>query len=283
MEFAGAGQRSAEFEFDRDTTLVPMGVDGDVHTFSCRVAEGWDIVGNANGGYLLALLGRAMSQAAGRPDCVTITAHYLSPAPVANGRIVVAIVRSGRRFATATASLFLEVDGRERETLRAIATLGDLANDPGGPTMLLDSMFDIAPIDQCIGSHGAPGMPGLHGRLDSRFDPRDAGFMRGEKSGASVIRGWFAFADGRPVDSRALLLACDAFPPTVFHLDLPVAWVPTVELTFHLRAVPSPGPVACSFKTRYVQNGLLEEDGEMWDSSGTLVGLSRQIALAPRP
>ncbi|HEX3566894.1 MAG TPA: hypothetical protein VHU17_16110, partial [Acidimicrobiales bacterium] len=31
------------------------------------IAEGWDIAGNANGGYLLAMTARAMSAAIGRP------------------------------------------------------------------------------------------------------------------------------------------------------------------------------------------------------------------------
>jgi hypothetical protein len=102
------------------------------------------------------------------------------------------------------------------------------------------------------------------------------------KTGQALIRGWFAFNDDRPIDTRALLLASDAFPPSVFNLDLPTAWVPTVELTVHTRAIPAPGPVACVFSTRFVQNGLLEEDGEMWDSQGVLVAQSRQLALAPR-
>ncbi len=86
----------------------------------------------------------------------------------------------------------------------------------------------------------------------------------------------------RPIDSLALLLACDAFPPAAFNLDMPTNWVPTVELTVHVRAIPAPGPVACFFRTRFVQNGLLEADGEVWDQNGVLVAQSRQLALAPR-
>lgn len=78
------------------------------------------------------------------------------------------------------------------------------------------------------------------------------------------------------------LMAADAFPPPVVNSDLPVAWTPTVELTAQLRARPAGGPLRCTFRTRFVQGSYLEEDGELWDGDGTLVALSRQLALVPR-
>ncbi|MDA2958379.1 MAG: thioesterase family protein [Actinomycetota bacterium] len=272
-----------DYEFDR---ALAMERRSDF-TFDGAVAPGWDILGNANGGYLIALAARAMSEVTGRPDCFTVTAHYLAPAPVSASRVEVRPVRAGRRFATATSSLFLvdEPGGTGgRECLRAIATMGDLSSDPGGPTTMVGSRPDITPWDECptISDTTINEFAFIHGRLGTRIDPRDAVFRTGAPSGEGVMRGWFAFRDDRPIDSLALLLACDAFPPAAFNLDLPTNWVPTVELTVHVRAIPAPGPVACFFRTRFVQNGLLEVDGEVWDAAGTLVAQSRQLALAPR-
>ena len=276
------------FEFDRATQIFrEQSADGSA-VYSTKVHPGWDIMGNANGGYLLALVGLALSDATGRPDCITISSHYLAPCPAGDARIVVTPVRSGRRFATATASLFLLTDTGEKEIIRVLATLGDLAHDPGGPSAMGEhTQFPprgLLPFSECLGmtESAVDNFAYIHGRLGTRIHPGDVHFREGIKSGQALIRGWFAFNDDRPIDTRALLLASDAFPPSVFHLDLPTAWVPTVELTVHTRAIPAPGPVACIFSTRFVQNGLLEEDGEMWDSQGVLVAQSRQLALAPR-
>jgi len=273
------------FEFDVATSVREVSIIDGAHHFEARVHDGWDIAGNANGGYLLALVGRAISAVTSRPDCVTITAHYLAPCPAGPARVVVTPVRSGRRFATVTASLFrVDEDGKMKEVLRALATVGDLATDPGGPSAMQRSMPDISPFDECTLMSGTSvnDFAHLHGRLATRGEPADIAFRSGSPSGRAMMRGWFDFADGRSVDSNALLLASDAFPPAVFNLSLPMGWVPTVELTVHVRAVPAPGPVACFFTSRFLQNGLLEEDGEMWDTKGVLVAQSRQLALAPR-
>jgi acyl-CoA thioesterase len=53
----------------------------------------------------------------------------------------------------------------------------------------------------------------------------------------------------------------------------------TIELTVHVRARPAPGWLACRSYTRFVTGGYHEEDFEVWDSAGTLVAQSRQLAL----
>jgi hypothetical protein len=80
---------------------------------------------------------------------------------------------------------------------------------------------------------------------------------------------------------RSLALFADAFPPPIFDV-IPMSWVPTVELTVHFRARPRGDWLHSVFRTRFLFDGMLEEDGEIWDESGTLCALSRQLALVPR-
>lgn len=286
MSISGAAspKSGAKFEFDRATFVrrVDSGEMGNLAEYECVVADGWDILGNANGGYLLAILGRAARSATGRNDVVSASIHYLAPVSAGPARVRVEIVRSGRRFATAMASLVVPSGEHQREAARALLTLGDLDTDPGGPSRAFGESPDVVAHSMCLVDDGGNWPVGIRSRLDCRIDPRDAGIRGERRSGDAIVRGWLGFADDRPMDSLALLLACDAFPPAVFNTDLPLGWVPTMDLSFQIRARPTGGPIMCSFRTRHLANGLLEEDGELWDQSGALLALSRQLALAPR-
>jgi hypothetical protein len=55
------------FRFDTATAVTPIAQKNGLTTFSAEVFDGWDITGNANGGYLLAMMGRAMQQHSGSP------------------------------------------------------------------------------------------------------------------------------------------------------------------------------------------------------------------------
>ena len=250
----------------------------DGQTWSSTIHPGWDIGGNANGGYLLVLAARAMAMATGCPDPVSVTAHYLRPGKPGPVSLQVAAVRVGRRFATATATLLAGDD----PLLQAVGTFSDLAQ-AAGPERVDAAPPELPEPDDCVGIHPDSGVdPGFMARVDLRLHPDDQGFRQGRPSGEPRVRGWFRFPDATPVDTLGLLLAVDAFPPTIFNTRLPIAWTPTLELTAHVRARPAPGWLRCAFTTRFVTGGFLEEDGEVWDASGRLVAQSRQLALVPR-
>jgi acyl-CoA thioesterase len=256
-------------------TAVQPAVAGE---WVASIDPGWEIAGNANGGYLLAMATRALTSAAGRPDPVTVTAHYLSPGRPGSVRIATQILKEGKRFATGTATMF----SGTRPLLAVLGTLGDLSQAEG-PELIEGAPPELPSPEQCVRVQPAGTFPPpFMGQVDLRLHPDDAAFATGHQSGRPLMRGWFRLPGDEPIDSIALLCAVDAFPPTAFNARLPIAWTPTVELTAHIRANPAPGWLRCRFSTRFVTAGFLEEDGEVWDSTGRLVGQSRQLALVPR-
>jgi acyl-CoA thioesterase len=265
-----------QYEFDRATQFTT----DDNATFHGAIEPGWDINGNANGGYLLALGGAATRAASGRPDPVTLTAHYLSPGKAGPITVTTELVKTGRQLVTMAGSLRSE----SREVLRLIGSFGDVAAMSGGFEHVIGQPPALPPKELCIERSSESGIvvANLMDRLNVAIKPEDAAFQQGRKTGRPSIEGWFAFADERPIDTLALLLAVDGFPPPIFNIEMPLGWVPTVELTVHVRGVPAPGPLMCRFHCEFVQNGFLQEDSEIWDSHGRLVAQSRQLALIPR-
>ncbi|GAA1421181.1 hypothetical protein GCM10009601_20830 [Streptomyces thermospinosisporus] len=161
-----------------------------------------------------------------------------------------------------------------------LASYGDLGSLPDDVRTTAEPPA-IPPMEQCFGPEDGPapvdGSSAIADRLMLKLDPSTLGWALGKPSGKGEMRAWFGLADGRDHDPLSLLLAVDALPPTAFELGLS-GWVPTVELTVHVRCRPAPGPVRVSITTRNLAGGFLEEDAEVWDSNDRLVAQSRQLA-----
>lgn len=254
----------------------------DERTYDAEIDGGWDIGGAANGGYLIAIAARAMSDAVGRPP-LSLTAHYLSPGRPGPCTVEVDVVRAGRRTATVQARLR---GAAGDDVLALLGTFGD--QTPGGASHVLGSPPELPPYDECLSSRPPVSESRFGEHLATRVRPSDLGFATGSPSGHPEIRAWFRFADAdpieEPIDVYGLLLATDAFAPVCFNSGrFPIGWAPTLELTVHIRGEAAPGPLRCRFSSRFMSDGMFEEDGEIWDAAGRLVAQSRQLALIPRP
>lgn len=243
--------------------------------YVARIEPGWDIVGNANGGYLLAIAARAASRAAADRRPATVTAHFLAPGRPGAVSIETHVEREGRRFTTVRATMSDPV----RPLLSFLGSFTDHALAPSPVERIEAQPPSMPPPEDCVPVEPTDTFPPpFMGKVELRIHPEDASFA----AGIPRFRGWFRLHDEEAIDSFGLLVAVDAFPPTVFNAHLPVAWTPTLELTAHVRGRPEPGWLRCQFTTRFITGGYLEEDGEVWDGSGRLVVQSRQLALLPR-
>lgn len=264
-------------ELDRDTALRPIG-EG---RFEAEISDRWGIYGIPNGGYLATLATRALAEVLPHPDPFTLGAHFLSPTKPGPAIIEVEVLRAGRGHSTGVAKLMQ--DGKER--VRLTATFGDLSSAEG-PTVEVGERPPIPPLDECPQRTGAPPGSTFADRMRLRFAPGTVSFLGDPPSssahGEMRLGGWMRLTDEREPDTLALPLFADAMPPPVLNAVERV-WVPTLELTVHVRRRPAPGWIAGWFSTRFLIDGYLEEDGELWDSEGRLVALSRQLARVQRP
>lgn len=271
-------------EFDSALAITSSGAA----SYDARLHDGWRIGNALNGGLLLSLIGAALRGRCaplGHPDPLTVSAYYLSASEPGHASIDTSVVRGGKTMTTCQASLIQEVDGEPTERIRALATYGDLNGLPEA-VHVAEPMPDVPPPDEFLSSADMPDTFKAAGpflqRVDVRMDPATAGWATGQGlSKRGVIQAYVRLPDGREPDPLLLLMMVDVLPPVTFTFGH-FGWVPTLELTAHVRAHPAPGWLFVRHATRNYSGGLLEEDAEVWDSTGRLVAQSRQLARAPR-
>jgi len=246
--------------------------------YSGRLSGVWSIGTNPNGGYAMTPLMRAMADAAGQPDPLSVTAHFLRPG-VGDSELEACaeIIRAGRTTATVRGSLVQQ--GKIRLTM--LATFCDLSGAQGVVEQFAPSPPTLPPINQCV--HRSRLEQGVEVPLlkvtDVYLRPQDA---IPDPNKDALIEGWVRLADGTPPDVFSLPYCIDAFPPSPIARLTAIGWVPTLEFTVQTRARPAPGWLRGRFHCDDLQAGRMVESGILWDCTGTVVARSRQLALVTR-
>jgi len=241
-----------------------------------------------NGGVLMATVLRCVLDTSAHPHPVATSAHFLRVPQLAAAQVDVTWLKEGRTAATARASL--TQDGKP--VLELIVTTGSVPAVAAGNGQAAELSWtgaapELPPIEQCVdlgpwpGAVGPDGSIGYAGQVEMRLDPATTGWRHGVPAGVPEMRGYFRLRENRDPDAYLLSLAVDGMPPVVFGLGAS-GWAPTVELTWHMRAVPAPGVLKVAARGRHVGGGWFDEEAEVWDAAGRLVAQSRQIARVGR-
>lgn len=264
-----------------DAPSRPFAVASSVHNeaagrFLAHVDAEWTIGGRPNGGYLLAMMARAAVTTGHQAHPIAASAHFLrSPSP-GSATIHTDLVRSGR----AVDQVRVRLSQHDASCVEAIVTTGSLEAD-------LDVLWEggvpdrpSVPFEDCIPAN--PAMPdgtrvAILDQVDLRLDPESTGYARGAPSGRGELRGWLHLKHAAAFDACSLLYAVDSFPPASFDVAFS-GWVPTLELTAYVRALPSPGPVQVVQRARMIAGGRVDEACFVWDTDGRLVAQATQLA-----
>lgn len=255
--------------FEAATAVTPAGEGA----FEALCSTDWSAPNGPNGGYLAAIVLRAMAAHIGDAAYAprSLTCHYLRPPTDGPVRLEVVQERRGRTVASTSARL-LQGDRLCVTALGAFTTAGDAPGwEPPMPAVPPASEVEPWPVH--------PRMPPIAQRLELRHCVGAAPFSGADDATSG---GWMRVrGDATPLDAPAVALLADAWLPAAFpRLTAPAA-APTIDLTVHFRrAAPAPGEqVLGVFTSTCSAEGLFEEDGALWSEDGLLLAQSRQLAL----
>ena len=270
--------------FAADTSVEPLG-DG---RYRGVMDPSWWIIAGPNGGYVAAVVLRAIVAEVGDPlrRPRSITLQYLRPPSAGPVEVDVVIERSGRSVSNVTARM--TQDGRL--LVLAIAVLAadrvDSLSFDEGPG--LPVMPDGRPVPMPEQIAARPYDPELDvpmrrhydlrwvlGNLPFTVDPdRDA-------DARASTGGWLRPIEPEPIEELVLAAMTDAWMPPIFsRVSVPLA-VPTIDLTIHFRARPVDPLDFCfvHFDSPLAADGYLVEHGRVLDRHGRLLAESRQLAV----
>ncbi len=277
---AEPGAAPALGAFDRDTAVRQQSHDGTAFAFAADVSPEWRAGRGPHGGYLAAMLLRALVKTVADParSPRSLTIHYArapDPGPVT---ISTSIERSGRSLSTLSSRM--EQDGKLVALALAAFSVPWKAQDVTELPMPEVAAPDPA-REPFHGNHGAP-LFTRHLLLQPRIGA--APFSGSDEPMA--FGAWLGLVQPRPIDALALAFFCDALLPTPFIRLTDPAVSPTVDLTIHFRtaqpdeAMPNPEELCFARSTTGVlHEGFFDEDCVIWAPDGTVLAQSRQLAL----
>ena len=260
-------------DFLRDSAVASLG-DG---RWAGYCSTEWSAPPGPNGGYLAAIVLRAMEAELGdatRP-ARSLTLHYLRSPGQGEVEVVVTIERSGRSLTTLTARL--RQDGRDCIlAIGAFAATFPSALDYATPPPGVAHAASIEPFQP------HPDMPKIAHRLEIRHAIGSPPFSGAD---TALTGGWLRIHDRPPVDAAVLALICDAWLPAAFSRMTAFGMAPTIDFTIHFRSPDAAAahdrdePLLTKFVSETSVDGFWEEDGWVWTPDGVLLAQSRQLAL----
>ena len=258
--------------FDDDTALRPVS-EG---IWEGVIVDGWATPRGPLGGYVMAIVVRAMELAVGDRErsARSATMHFLRVPELGPVTVRAVVERRGRSLTSVSARL------EQHEKLLGIA-IGAWSKPWAGPTVEAAPMPDVEP-----GASRRPvadnfprdNRPAFTGKLSMQHRFGDPAFS-GSDSGE--VGGWVGLLEPRPVDALTIAVCADAWFPAPWPRLEQLAPAPTIDLTVHYRStLPLDDTLLLGrFRNRVVRDGFFEEDGELWHPDGTLVAQSRQLGL----
>lgn len=275
------GRAAAAGPFERDTAVHRRETGDGEALFDVDVSPNWRAGRGPHGGYLAAMLLRALTETVGdgarAPRSLTI--HYARAPEPGPALIRTTVEREGRSLSTLSARI-------EQDGATVALALSAFSVPWTGPQVNDLPLPDVAPADSAREAGTALAFGGPPFTRHLVLQPRLGGTPFSGGAQPMEFGAWLGLAEARPVDALSLAFFCDALLPSPFmRIERPAA-APTIDLSFHFRADLSRRPVRdphelvfARVRSQLIHDGFFEEDCVIWAADGAVLAQSRQLAI----
>ena len=239
-------------------------------------------VGNTpHGGYLLALMNKAITLVLPHPSAINSNVYYLDRTEPEPAELHVEILRTSRGSSMGQVKLI--------QNKKITCLYSSLCSDfeymkghSGLGTPMPEIINSVAQDDFKVMSYenlGLGSTPSFIKQLNMSVHPDHAWWDRDISIDAAEARcSAYLELQGGVADTFVLSYLADILPPVVQNKYGSLGWIPTLALTCNIRQLPQTNLLFIDGLAKDISNGYFEQDCYIWDMNGNLVATSRQLA-----
>ena len=239
-------------------------------------------VGNTpHGGYLLALMNKAMTQVLPHPSAINSNVYYLDRTEPESAELHVEIFRTSK--GSSMGQVKLVQNNKITCLYSALCSDFDHMKGYSGLSTPLPEIMKTVKEDDFKVMHyenlGLGSTPAFIQQLNMSVHPDHAWWDRDISSDAAEARcSAYLELEGGIADTFVLSYLADILPPVVQNKYGSLGWIPTLALTCNIRQLPQTNLLFIDGLAKDISNGYFEQDCYIWDMNGNLVATSRQLA-----
>ena len=239
-------------------------------------------VGNTpHGGYLLALMNKAMTEVLPHPSAINSNIYYLDRTEPEPAELHVEVLRRSKGSSMGQVKLIQN----NKITCLYSSICSDfqyMKGHSGLETPMPEIINSVQQDDFKVMNYEnfkLGSTPSFIQQLNMSVHPDHAWWDREISTDAAEARcSAYLELQGGVADTFVLSYLADILPPVVQNKYGPLGWVPTLTLTCNIRQLPKTNLLFIDGIAKDISNGYFEQDCNIWDMSGNLVATSRQLA-----
>jgi len=260
-----------------ENSIIIDGSDEDI--FSMTPSKDYFVGNTPHGGYLTAVMQKALSLSMPHPHVINSNTLYLDRTEPKEIIIQVDKIRESRGSSVGRVSLIQ--DDKLRCMMTGICSDFNYMNGVNDLETLPPKIFNEDRglfISLNFDNKQEGFTPSFIKQTKCEIAKQHAWWLKNEDELGDEARcaGFISMGEEIP-DQFVLSFYSDFFPPVVMNKYGPLGWVPTLSLTTNIRQLPSTSELFMDVIAKDLNKGFFEQDCQIWDLNKNLVATSRQL------